>query len=350
MTTSFMSRRGVLRAGLGATLAGTITAPTVLRSQTRSLVIATTGGKTEEALKKAVFEPYTKKTGIEIVTTSTVYAKVKSMVEANAIEWDVVSADAAIAASFGAQGLLEKLDFGVIDKSALIAGVPRDHYIPFDVAAAVIGWSTKSIKSDAAPKSWAEMWDQQKYKGRRGLWKQPFQTLEIALMADGVDKDKLYPLDIERALRSLDKLKPNLYWWSTGAQSTQILLDDEVPLAMGWNGRLYDPRAEGGSLDFTLNQSLFVANAMQVLKGAKNKGAAMEFIAFALQPEQQAAYAKLIPYGPVNKNALALLPPERLKDVPSSEMNIGKGVFQDYDWWAENGGKITSRFNQWLLS
>lgn len=350
MTTTFgefgASRRRVIK-GFSAVAVASISSPAILRAQPASIVVATTGGKTEEALVKAVFEPWSKKTGIRVVSTSAVYAKVKSMVEAGAVEWDVFVADAAIAASFGGQKLLEDLDYGVIDKSAFIDGQARQHFLPNDVAAAVIGWNTSLVKT--APKSWAEVWSAEGVKGQRGLWRQPFQTMEMALMADGVDKDKLYPLDIDRAIASLEKLRSRLYWWTTGAQSTQILIDGEVPIAMGWNGRLFDPRADGKPVDFTFDQSLYVANAWAVPRGARNKKTSMEFIAFAMQAEQQAAYAGLIPYGPINSSALALMPEARLKDVPSSAQNINRGTFQNYEWWAENGPKASEKFNAFLL-
>ena len=84
-------------------------------------------------------------TGIEIVSTVNTYSKLKAMVEAGAVEWDVAQMDSSAAATNAAQGLLEKLDYGVIDKTDLIAGVPHESYIPCDVAAAVMSWNTPPV-------------------------------------------------------------------------------------------------------------------------------------------------------------------------------------------------------------
>jgi len=35
-------------------------------------------------------------------------------------------------------------------------------------------------------------------------------SLEPALMADGVPRNKLYPLDVDRALKKLSELKPHI--------------------------------------------------------------------------------------------------------------------------------------------
>ena len=75
----------------------------------------------------------------------------------------------------------------------------------------------------------------------------------------------------------------------------------------------------------------------------------MEFINFALLPDRQAAYSEIIPYGPVNQDALKLVKPERLPELASSEQNFKLGVMQDFEWWAKNGADVGRRFNAWLL-
>src|SRR5215470_2323160 len=42
---------------------------------------------------------------------------------------------------------------------------------------------------------------------------------EEALLADGVAMDKLYAMDVDRALKSPDKIRPSLTtWWKEGAE------------------------------------------------------------------------------------------------------------------------------------
>ena len=66
----------------------------------------------------------------------------------------------------------------------------------------VMSWNTKNVKPAQVPQTWAELWDMKRFSGQRGFWKQPYQTMELALMADGVPMDKLYPIDVDRALKS----------------------------------------------------------------------------------------------------------------------------------------------------
>lgn len=342
------SRRSVLLGGAAAS-AAMIGMPTIVRSQTSSIVVASSGGKLEEAYRAAYYKPFTDKTAIQIVGTSNTYAKLKAMVDAKAVEWDVAQVDAAVAATFAKQNLLEPLDYSIIDKSKLFPGVAREHYMPSDFVGCVVAWNTKAVPEAAAPKTWADLWDLKRFSGKRGFWKQPFQTMEVALMADGVPRDKLYPLDVDRALASLDKIKKEIFWWGSGAQSAQVLIDEEVSAEMGWNGRLIDPKRDGAPINYHFNDALFVSDAWIVPRGAKNKKVAMEFIAFALDAERQAAYSEIIPYGPVTRDALKHVSKQRLPELASSEQNYSRGVLQDFDWWAENGDEAGRKFNAWML-
>jgi putative spermidine/putrescine transport system substrate-binding protein len=341
-----LSRRNVLRAGGGVVAAAALARPRPARATPHQLVIADGGGALDAAYKAAYFAPWAKDTGIAIVSTPNPLAKLKAMVEQKAVDWDVAQVAAEGAAALAKQGLLEPLDYSIINKQGLLPGVARPYLLMSDVAAYCICWNTKQVQPSGVPADWTAFWQT---SGRKGLWKRPFQTLEVALMAAGVPKDKLYPLDVERALASLERIRSSIYWWDTGAQVAEILINGEVPMSAAWNGRVYQPKLDGAPVGYEFNQALFVSDAWVVPKGSPNKKLAMEFIASTLKPERQAMYARHIPYGPVVPSALKLLDAKLLAALPSSEQNFPKGTFLDVDWWAENGEKTVERFDQWLL-
>lgn len=343
-----VSRRTALGMGFGSL--ALLAAPRIVRAQTDSMVIVSSGGALEEAYKKAIYDPWTQKTGIQVITGPNPVAKLKAMVDAGAMEWNVAQMDAAVAATAAQQGLLEPLDYSVIDKTDIMPGMAREYYLASDLAGTVLSWNTDVLAGKEPPASWAETWNLDLYSGKRGILKRASQTLEIALMADGVDKDKLYPLDVERGLQSLEKIKDHIFWWDSGAQGAQILIDGEVPMAMEWHGRVDGPKQDGAHVDYHLNQALYASDSWVVPKGSKNKKAAMEFIAFAVAVEQQLAYAKLMPYGPVNLKAVDMMEPELFARSPSAPEVLQKGVIMDFDWWAENNQKVTDRFNSWAIS
>lgn len=343
-----VSRRTALKLGLGSV--ALVSAPTVMRAQSDSMVIVSSGGVLEDSYKESIYKPWTQKTGAQVITGPNPVAKLKSMVEANAMEWDVMQVDAAVAAQLARQGLLEPLDYSIIDKSDIIPGMAREHYLASDISGTVIAWNTDSLKGAPPPVSWAQVWDLNRYPGKRGILKRASQTMEIALMADGVDKDKLYPLDVERALKSLAKIKERTYWWESGAQGAQILIDGEVPIAMEWIGRVQVPKKGGAKVDYNLEQTLYASDSWTVPKGVKNKKRSMEFIAFALQAPQQYAFSKLLPFGPVSKKAVSLMDPEQLAQSPSAPNILSKGTFINFDWWADNNQKVSEEFNRWIVA
>jgi putative spermidine/putrescine transport system substrate-binding protein len=340
-----IDRRAFMASAAAAAATGVAGAPFISRAAPSQMVISTGGGALDDAYKAAYFQPWTAKTGIAVTTGPNTGAKLKAMVEQKAVEWDVSQQPAELAATMAKQGLLEPLDYSIIDKSKLIKGVAFDHFVMCDIAAYHIAWNTKLVKPGAEPKDWPGFWA---FSGRRGLWKRPYQTMEVALMGSGVDKDKLYPLDIRRALDSLAKIKDSIYWWERGAQVAQILIDGEVEATAAWNGRVYDPKKSGAPVDYHLNEALLVADAWCVPKGAPNKRESMEFIAFALGADNQASFAQKLPYGPVNGDALKLLSKETLAVLPSSEENFKRSTFLDVNWWADNGEQAEAAFNKWI--
>lgn len=320
--------------------------PGAARAKPSQLVMATGGGKLEDAYRKSVFDAWQEKTGIEIVTTSNPMAKLRAMVEQNAMEWDVVQGPAETLLLLGREGLLEPIDYSVVDRGPLMDGTTYEYLVITDFAAYHVAWNTDNVPADP-PDSWSDMWATD---GRIGLWKRPFHTLEAALLADGVAPADLYPLDVERGLASLDRIKEKLVWWDRGAQGAQLLLDGEVDVGAIWNGRVHQPKLDGAPVDYHFNQAVLVSDGWAVPKGAPNKKEAMELVAFKLTDQIQAAFSKAIPYGPVNKDAFQYLDAQTMAALPSAPGNFEKGKLLDLNFWGDHGQEIAERFNEWLVT
>jgi putative spermidine/putrescine transport system substrate-binding protein len=337
---------GLLAASLTPSIAAAQAAPNV--GSVQQLVIAQGGGALLNAYRKAYFEPFSQQTGVKIVEADSDPAKLKAMVESGNLEWDLGQFDAGDAASLGKQNLLETLDYGVIPKDQLIPDTAQDRYLIADVAGLTFSWNTNSV-SGTSPSSWADFFDINRFPGKRGMLKTAGQTLEVALLADGVDRDSLYPLDIDRAFGVLDRVKGSAVWWESGAQSIQLLLDGETDLSMMWNGRIQKPKDDGKPVDFTFNQALLVADAWAIPRGAKQKDASMQFIAFAARAAQEAIFSQTIPYIGPNLHSTDSLDDTLKSKLPPSPV-VGTTVFQNFAYWADNGPALTDRFNQWLLT
>ena len=350
MHSSPISRRQAM-AGAAAVSAGAVLGfPTILKAQPSSLTVPNSGGALEQAYKKAYFDTFKAKSGIEILSAPYMdTARVKAMVENNAVDVDVLNIDATEAAVLAKLGLLEPIDYGVIDKASLLPIAAKEYYLLADVAAYAMGWNTQAFTEETRPKGWKEFFDGKAKSGQRSLWKLAPQTLEVAAMGGGQPRESLYPLDLDLAFATLDAIKPDLTWWTSGAQGAQLLIDGEVDVGTAWNGRLFQPKLDGAPIDYTFDQALYVCDAMVIPKGAKNKAQAMAFLANMMDAQNQATFAKAIPYGPVNEAAFELLDEKTLALLPNSDVNNASAVFQDFDYWAENGDKIFQRFNDWLV-
>lgn len=323
----------------------TSAAPT---AEAKELVVVDWGGASSEAAKKAVYEAFEKAKGVKITVVSpTDTGKLKAMVQAGNVEWDVVNSDTDVALRLEKEGLLEKLDYNVIDKTDIYPELVTDFTIGLQLYYTNIAYSSELFSADNHPKTWAEFWDTEKFPGARSLYRSPMGTLESALLADGVTPDKLYPLDVERALASLNKLKKDVkVWWDAGAQPPQLLATKEVGVAAAWNGRVSAAKTKGSKVDNEFNEALGMSTSWIIPKGAVHKELAQEFISFALKPEQQAAYSQLIDYAPTNKKALDLLPEDVKQRLGSGQKNK---IMIDVKYWAENFDKVNERFNKWLL-
>ena len=75
------------------------------------VVIRTIGGSYEEANVKAIFEPFTKATGIEIVRAPATLGKLLAMYESGNIELDVVDAGELGVLSLSQKGALDKINY-----------------------------------------------------------------------------------------------------------------------------------------------------------------------------------------------------------------------------------------------
>jgi putative spermidine/putrescine transport system substrate-binding protein len=76
----------------------------------------------------------------------------------------------------------------------------------------------------------------------------------VALLADGVEPSKLYPLDVDRALKKIEAIKPNInVWWSSGPQLALLLKDGEIDLELIWGSRLAAVLKVRGKVGYAYN-------------------------------------------------------------------------------------------------
>ena len=150
-------------------------------------------------MREVMFQPFERPTGIRVRDDGPPEAaKVKAMVESGNVTWDILDTDIPAILTMAKNNLLEKIDYGRLDKARLDKIPPVLHH-PYGIGHLIysfnIVYNTKTFPTGKHPQSWADVWDGQKFKGARSF---PFRggispQLELAVVADGVPTDKVYP-------------------------------------------------------------------------------------------------------------------------------------------------------------
>lgn len=338
--------QGTAALGLG------LVVPARARGAANELVVAGWGGPYQEAHRKAHFEPFMKATGIKVIeaTFEDPLSRIKAMVEAGNVEWDVVNVGDRHVIVGTRENLLEPIDYKIVPTTDLMPAAVHPRGTGCDMFATAIGYHTRRYSVQNHPRNWAEFWDVKRFPGPRSLRKTPFGNLEIALLADGVPPEKLYPLDVERAFKSMDRIKKHVTaWWTSGAQFTQLLSNGEVDLAAIWDGEVVSAIAKGAPIGVERNQGLLSGDWWAVPKGAPHRENAMKFIAFATQAQQQANQTRYVAYGPTNRKAFDLVDPNAAKSLTTHPDYVKGLIKTDNEWWGKNDTALVQRFNAWLI-
>jgi putative spermidine/putrescine transport system substrate-binding protein len=347
------SRRTLLKGAV----AGLVLSPLPLRRVSAAdseVVYATWGGSWADAMRKAWFDPFTAQTGIKVRTIDGPdYGKIRAMVRADNTEWDVAEVNPDFQWIGPKEGLLEKLDFSIIPTDQLVKGpnLLTDYSIPEAFWSRVIAYNTNKFSRDNHPKDFVEFWDTARFPGKRVFYsKANGGAFEAALLADGVPADKLYPLDVDRALKKLDKIKDDVLWYETNAQAVEYLQDQRGMLGLVADGRVKFIKDKGAPVEIEYAQSQLTWTSYVVIKGAPNKTGAMKLLAFMTSVEGQKAIGTAYTYGLVAPKAYDLLPPGRAELLSNGPQQQGKTILMNEKWWGENLTAAQEKMDAWRLS
>ncbi len=353
------SRRRFLKtttAVAGASLGPLIIVSKNVSAQSKGQVIVRgLGGAYQDAMDKALYKPFTQETGINVIVQASNAAQIRAMVEAKRVRIDVADLVDTAQIALDNAGALAPIAYSKMQYTKptdIHASVRKPNMVGNLYFATVLTYNTDVFKSGTHPTSWAEFWDITKFPGARTLADQKAGSaeLEFALLADGVAMDKLYPINIARALASLDRIKSNVSkWWDTGAVSAQLLERKEAVVGGLWNGRAQALIDQGAPLAIEWNQAKRQTQCLSIIKDSPNQENAQLFVDFALQPKVQAEITKYIAYGPTNDAAIKIARPEDLAKTPSAPAYLPKGFTQDAQWWADNLSKVGEQWQSWVL-
>ncbi len=260
------------------------------------VVVASFGGNWERDLRADLIDPFEKaqnaRVDYVVGLSSETVARLKA--QKDNPQLDVIMLDDILVADVASQGLLEKLTIADVPnlkdlrKEARIAG---DMGAGFTLSATVLMYNREKVTP--APTSWKALWDP-KYKGHVAI---PHINTTYGLHAL-MTAAKLYggsETNVQAGLAALKKLQQeneavvytSVTQLNTMAQQGQVWL---APFSSTWVNQL-DKGGTPVAIAVPQEGIYPILTVWSVVKGAKNRATAMQFVNYSLRKDVQEKFA-----------------------------------------------------------
>lgn len=343
-------RRLITGAGAAAVSGPLIVIAGKARAAKDTVVAATWGGTFAEAQVEAFHKPFEKETGIKVIAAGPPdLAKIKAQVATGTVDIDMADLQTGIIVPGEQAGVWAEIDRNIVNLEGVIPEAIRAHEVAYMNYAGGVAFDKDRFPDGKHPTNWPEFWDAKKFPGRRGLRTKVSEMLEIALMADGVDPKKVYPIDIERAFKSLDRIKPNVSnFIAETPQTISLIQNNECDFTYAYHGRVYGAMKGGLPIGFSFKQNFLALGWLAAIKNSPNPEGAQRLIASMFIPERQAHFANLAAYSGTNRASAALVKDDVKPYLPKAD--APDACIENIDWWAGHFEELQTRYKEWLIS
>lgn len=314
----------------------------------------TTGGPATEKEKEAFQDPFTAETGIrfENVSSPTAVNQIQTMVDTGNVLWDVTHKGSFVAEEYCGV-LFEEIDFESIPEDLYPEGSTSECARPLSKYGTAFAYDSE-VYTDKVPTKIEDFFDTDTFPGKRVVYGSNARgVFEAALVADGVDPEDLYPLDIDRAIAKLDTIKSDMIFAPSLTALQQNIVDKQATMTLSLTGRLGSIYDSGGTITPVWDFTSWDFDALLIPKGSKNVEAAQEAIEFALQPEQVIRYAEIGGATPVRTDIdLATINYSDTHKIFNPFLNADEGgvlSLLDPVWWAEHSGEASEAYVAWQV-
>lgn len=301
-----------------------------------------------------IIAQFEKETGITVNLTSydsneMMYAKLRAGKHSG---FDIVEPSSYYVDRMRREDMLEKLDKTQLSNfKHLDPWFTNQEYDPHSQYSMPFVWGVTGVflnqdylkKTDIA--NWSDLFSK-KLANQLMLLDDPREVFSMGLLMLGYSINDTNPEHIKEAYQKLRDLMPNVRLFNVDAV-VSILIDEDAPVGIAWNGDLYKASIENPKLSFVYPKNgfeIWVDNFV-ILKDAPNKENAYKFLNFLLRPDIAKAVSLSINYSTANLTAKKMMPPE-VKNNPvlyppdnilhhgQFERDIGDNTFALYEkYW-----------------
>jgi putative spermidine/putrescine transport system substrate-binding protein len=307
-----ISRRSILKAGVGGMALGLVGAPALVRAQAKEIVVGGPAGAAKY-FNADIFPLMEKKLGAKILYegTNSLTNLQKMQADKAAPKMSVVIMDDPVMLSAADQDLVVKMSTTAIPTIGKLSpsAVHRDGlWVNYQQPWAGIAFNSKTLKTP--PASWAALWAPEN-KGRvivpslsntEGYW-----TLLVAAHLETGKPFKDAQYDIEAAFKKLKSLKPNLLNVYTNAPQAINLLEQGEASLIGGQFSAYTliRKADGSPVDLSIPKEggFAMPSGLAKVKGGPGSDLADAVIEAFLSPEVQSTLATKAFVAPTNPAA-----------------------------------------------
>ncbi len=321
-----------------------------------TLVLNTSGGTFWDAFAKAHIANFERDCGVKVQTIVTThnFPQLRAYVQSKNVPYDVSYTGSPWEFDQGIkEGLFHALpaDFWKPSQDTLLPGSFNEYGIWLSTYSEVLVWSKKTLK--AQPQSWADLWDTGKFPGPRTFYDHPYMIV-IALLADGVSPDAIYPIDdakLKRAFAKLDKIRPQVRnFWATGDEPIQGINRGDFTIGVAQSGRVISGLAAGFPIGISWKQNVLSNAWLFIPKGAAHSVAAEAFLNYVNNPEHQAIFATATGYGAGAKDTAKYVAEKDRGNLTTAPQNLEQAVPIDNGWWQENGARMQTLWREWVTT
>jgi putative spermidine/putrescine transport system substrate-binding protein len=329
----------------------------IRRQGSHTLILNDSGGELFQAEQSAYVNNWQKLTGwvVKDIAPSPSSGQVKAQVDSGRPQFDMFETGSiGEAITDQAHKLLAPIDSSLM--APAYAKFPRGfshtrYWVQYGWFGVVLMWDLKKWPmSGPHPTSATDLFNTQQFPGKRCLFKYPEYagTLEYPLLADGVPFNRLYPLDVNRALAKLDTIKNDIVWWNSGAEPVQHIADGNCAIGVDWNGRPALRVAQDPSLPIGVSWkgTMLVGSAWAIPRGAQHEDAANSLLGYAFTTSNQCRFINTIGYGiPMNEKCINAF--GRKWSATKANMAKAAGV-ENAQYYTNNIASLVTTFNGWL--